>query len=49
MAGMRDVLIHDYFDVNVEVVWRTATERAPEAMPAVWDCLQALEAEEGQG
>lgn len=48
MAGMRDVLIHDYFDLNVEVVWRTATERAPEAMPAVWDCLQALEAEEGQ-
>ena len=28
-AGMRDVLIHDYDDVNLEVVWHTATESLP--------------------
>jgi uncharacterized protein with HEPN domain len=28
-AGMRDVLIHDYDDVNLEVVWHTATENLP--------------------
>ncbi len=26
MAGMRDKLAHDYFGVNLAVVWRTATE-----------------------
>ena len=25
MDGMRDKLAHDYFGVNLEVVWRTAT------------------------
>ena len=29
MAGMRDVLIHDYIDVNFEIVWKTATEDIP--------------------
>jgi uncharacterized protein with HEPN domain len=26
MAGMRDVLIHDYIDVDIDIVWKTATE-----------------------
>lgn len=25
MAGMRDRLIHGYFDVNLDVVWKTVT------------------------
>jgi len=30
MAGMRDVLIHDYIDVDLGVVWKTASENIPD-------------------
>ena len=30
MAGMRDKLMHEYFGVNVEVVWKTAKEDIPD-------------------
>lgn len=29
MAGIRDKLIHDYFGVNMEVVWKTVEEDLP--------------------
>ena len=29
MAGMRDRLIHGYFDVNLDVVWETVTNDLP--------------------
>jgi uncharacterized protein with HEPN domain len=29
MAGIRDKLIHDYFGVNLEVVWKTVKEDLP--------------------
>ena len=46
MAGMRDVLIHAYFGVDLEVVWKTATERAPETLVPVSRAIEILEAEE---
>ncbi len=30
MAGMRDRLIHDYIDVDFEIVWKTVTENIPQ-------------------
>ena len=29
MAGMRDKLIHEYFGVNYQVIWKTAQEDIP--------------------
>mgnify|MGYP001564581679 FL=1 len=29
IAGMRDKLIHDYFEIDVEAVWKTAQEDIP--------------------
>jgi len=35
MAGMRNVLIHDYIDVNFEIVWKTANEDIPLVKEAI--------------
>jgi uncharacterized protein with HEPN domain len=29
IVGMRNRLVHGYFDVDLEIVWRTATESLP--------------------
>ena len=33
MAGMRDVLVHDYMGVDLKTVWKVAQERLPELKP----------------
>jgi uncharacterized protein with HEPN domain len=47
MAGMRDWLIHGYANVDVDLVWRTATAAAPAAEPLVRDLLAHLDLEAG--
>lgn len=33
MSGMRNRIVHEYFDVDLDIVWQTATENLPTLMP----------------
>ena len=39
MAGMRDKLIHDYFGVDIEVVWKAATIDISNIKPSIQDII----------
>jgi uncharacterized protein with HEPN domain len=46
MAGMRDKLIHEYFGVDVEILWKTAKEDIPPLKPLIQEMLKSLEEQE---
>jgi uncharacterized protein with HEPN domain len=39
MAGMRDKLAHEYFGVDLEILWRTSTNRLPALKPLIEELL----------
>ena len=43
MVGMRNRLIHAYFDVDLNIVWTTVTEDLPPLLPALGAALANLE------
>jgi len=47
MTGMRDKVVHEYFGVDVEVVWRTVREDLPPLREAIMRILKDLRAEGG--
>ena len=47
MAGMRDVLAHDYFGVDEETVWLTAKEKIPQLKPSIEKILAETGNEKG--
>ena len=40
MTGMRNKLIHDYFGVNLEVIWKTVTEDMPKLIPLIKQVIE---------
>jgi uncharacterized protein with HEPN domain len=42
MAGMRDKLIHEYFGVKLDVVWKTVQEEIPPLKPLFEKMLENL-------
>ncbi len=43
IAGMRDKLIHDYFDVDIETVWITARTDIPMFQDQIREIIHKLE------
>jgi len=43
MAGIRDKLIHDYFGVNMEVVWKTVKEDLPTLQSQIEGIIEELD------
>jgi uncharacterized protein with HEPN domain len=42
MAGMRDRLIHEYFGVRLDVVWKTIKERLAEVKSLIEEILRKI-------
>jgi len=42
MAGMRNKVIHEYFGVNLKIIWKTIKKRLPELKIKIGEILKRL-------
>jgi uncharacterized protein with HEPN domain len=42
MAGMRDKLIHDYFNTDVEIIWKAVQEDVPQLKTMISEVLRDI-------
>jgi uncharacterized protein with HEPN domain len=42
IAGMRDKLIHDYFDIDLDTVWETATKDIPDLILEIESIIERM-------
>lgn len=47
MRGMRNIVAHDYANVNLRVVWEVATEHVPELCRVLGDFFASMEKPSG--
>lgn len=40
MAGMRDVLIHDYINVEIDIVWKTVVDYLPSMLEKIKEIIE---------
>lgn len=40
MAGMRDVLIHDYINVEIDIVWKTVVDYLPSLLKQMNEIIE---------
>jgi uncharacterized protein with HEPN domain len=45
MAGMRDKLAHEYFGVDIDILWKTSVNRLPALKPQIEELLRAANEE----
>ena len=43
MAGMRDKLAHEYFGVDIDILWKTSINRLPTLKPQLKELLKEVE------
>lgn len=46
MRGMRNIVIHEYFGIDVEIVWETATRNLPALEPRLRQIVEELRNED---
>ena len=46
MAGMRDIVIHQYFGVTIGLVWRVATSEIPDLKGKIKEIIEEIQAKE---
>lgn len=47
IIGMRNILVHGYFEIDTDIVWNAATRDVPALKPAVEKLLKSLEMQGG--
>ena len=43
IIGMRNVLVHGYFDIDTDIVWQAVTSDVPALKPAILSLLARVE------
>jgi uncharacterized protein with HEPN domain len=46
IIGMRNVLVHGYFDIDTDIVWTAASRDAPALKPGIEQLLRLLDGQE---